>query len=67
MTSYTPYKDVLYRLDGYVISDVEEAAYPEFELFHKEQILFHTIGEAEAKISELVAEKSDGRYCFFYS
>lgn len=65
MTSYIPYKDVLYRLDGYVISDIEEAAYPEFELFHKEQILFHTIGEAETKISELVAEKSDDRYCFF--
>ena len=37
---YRPYKDVIYRLDGYVISDLEEATYPEFELFHKEEIIY---------------------------
>lgn len=62
---YRPYKDVIYRLDGYVISDLEEATYPEFELFHKEEIIFHTLEDAERKIAELAEEKSEDRYCFF--
>ena len=62
---YRPYKDVIYRLDGYVISDLEEATYPEFELFHKEEIIFHTLEEAERKIAELAEEKTEDRYCFF--
>ena len=62
---YRPYKDVIYRLDGYVISDLEEATYPEFELFHKEEIIFHTLEDAERKIAELVEEKTEDRYCFF--
>ena len=32
---YIPYKDVIYRLDGYVISDLEEASYPEFDVYHQ--------------------------------
>ena len=62
---YRPYKDVIYRLDGYVISDLEEATYPEFGLFHKEEIIFHTLEEAERKIAELAEEKTEDRYCFF--
>ena len=62
---YRPYKDVIYRLDGYVISDLEEATYPEFELFHKEEIIFHTLEDAERKIAELTEEKTEDRYCFF--
>ena len=56
---YRPYKDVIYRLDGYVISDLEEATYPKFGLFHKEEIIFHTLEEAERKIAELAEEKTD--------
>ena len=63
--SYIPYEDVIYRLDGYVISDPEEASYPEFDVYHQEEFLFHTLEEAEAKIAELVAENSEDRYCFF--
>ena len=63
--SYIPYEDVIYRLDGYMISDPEEASYPEFDLYHQEEFLFHTLEEAEAKIAELVAENSEDRYCFF--
>ena len=63
--SYIPYEDVIYRLDGYMISDPEEASYPEFDLYHQEEFLFHTLEEAEAKITELVAENSEDRYCFF--
>jgi hypothetical protein len=63
--SYIPYNDVIYRLDGYVISDIDEATYPEFDLFHKESIIFHTLEEAEKKIAELVNENSEDRYCFF--
>ena len=63
--SYIPYEDVIYRLDGYMISDPEEASYPEFDLYHQEEFLFHTLEEAEAKIAELAAENSEDRYCFF--
>ena len=52
---YIPYEDVIYRLDGYVISDLEEASYPEFDVYHQEEFLFHTLEEAEAKIAELAA------------
>lgn len=62
---YTPYEDVIYRMDGYVISDLEEASYPEFNVYHQEEFLFHTLEEAEAKIAELAAENSEDRYCFF--
>ena len=63
--SYIPYEDVIYRLDGYVISDLEEASYPVFDVYHQEEFLFHTLEEAEAKIAELAAENSEDRYCFF--
>ena len=62
---YIPYEDVIYRMDGYVISDLEEASYPEFNVYHQEEFLFHTLEEAEAKIAELAAENSEDRYCFF--
>lgn len=28
---YIPYEDVVYRLDGYVIDDIDEAFYPMFD------------------------------------
>ena len=61
---YIPYEDVIYRLDGYVISDLEEASYPEFDVYHQEEFLFHTLEEAERKVAELAAENSEDRYCF---
>ena len=62
---YIPYEDVIYRLDGYVIYDIEEASYPVFDVYHNEEIMFHTLEEAERKIEELANEKSENRYCFF--
>ena len=62
---YVPYEDVIYRLDGYVISDLEEASYPVFDVFHKEEILFRTLEEAERKVEELAKENLEDRYCFF--
>ena len=64
---YIPYEDVIYRLDGYVISDLEEASYPEFDVYHQEEFLFHTLEEAERKVAELAAENSEDRYCFLIS
>jgi hypothetical protein len=52
-------------LDGYVISDLEEASYPVFDVFHKEEILFRTLEEAERKVEELAKENLEDRYCFF--
>ena len=62
---YVPYEDVIYRLDGYVIYDIDEASYPVFDVYHNEEIMFHTLEEAERKIEELANEKSENRYCFF--
>lgn len=62
---YIPYEDVIYRLDGYVIYDIEEASYPVFDVYHNEEIMFHTLEEAERKIEKLANEKSENRYCFF--
>ena len=62
---YVPYEDVIYRLDGYVIYDIDEASYPVFDVYHSEEIIFHTLEEAEKKIEELANEKSENRYCFF--
>ena len=62
---YIPYEDVIYRLDGYVIYDIDEASYPVFDVYHNEEIMFHTLEEAERKIEELANEKSENRYCFF--
>ena len=62
---YVPYEDVIYRLDGYVISDLEEASYPVFDVFHKEEILFRTLEETERKVEELAKENLEDRYCFF--
>ena len=62
---YIPYEDVIYRLDGYVIYDIDEASYPVFDVYHSEEIIFHTLEEAEKKIEELANEKSENRYCFF--
>jgi hypothetical protein len=62
---YIPYEDVIYRLDGYVIYDIDEASYPVFDVYHNEEIMFRTLEEAERKIEELANEKSENRYCFF--
>lgn len=62
---YIPYEDVVYRLDGYVIDDIDEASYPVFDVYHQEEILFHSLEEAEKKIEELAKEESKNRYCFF--
>lgn len=63
--TYTPYNDVIYRLRGYVIADIEEAAYPEFEISMREEIFFHTLQDAETKVAELAGSMSEDRYCFF--
>lgn len=55
---YIPYEDVVYRLDGYVIDDIDEASYPVFDVYHQEEILFHSLEEAEKKIEELAKEES---------
>ena len=54
---YIPYEDVVYRLDGYVIDDIDEASYPVFDVYHQEEILFHSLEEAEKKIEELAKEE----------
>ena len=65
MDRYIPYDDVIYRLRGYVIADLEEAVYPEFEGCLQEEVLFHTLQEAEAKVGELAMVRAKDRYCFF--
>ena len=53
MKEYQPYTDVMYVMTGYLVSDVDEERYPHFDIFMNENILFHTLEEAERKIAEL--------------
>lgn len=67
MSEYLPYTDVIYRTTGYIVSDVDDARYPRFDIFMNENVMFHTLAEAEAKISELAinSELKNERVCFF--
>lgn len=54
-------------MTGYLISDLEEERYPKFDIFINENILFHTLEEAESKIAELAMreELKEERACFY--
>lgn len=67
MNEYQAYTDVIYRTTGYIVSDVDEARYPRFDIFMNENIIFHSLAEAEARISELAmsSEFKNERVCFF--
>ena len=67
MKEYRPYTDVMYLMTGYLVSDVDEERYPHFDIFMNENILFHTLEEAERKIGELARDEElkDERACFF--
>ena len=67
MKEYQPYTDVMYLMTGYLVSDVDEERYPHFDIFMNENILFHTLEEAERKITELAQDEElmDERACFF--
>ena len=67
MREYQPYTDVMYLMTGYLICDTDEPRYPQFDVFINENILFHTLDEAEKKIAELAQDEEliDERACFF--
>lgn len=67
MKEYQRYTDVMYLMTGYLISDLEEERYPKFDIFINENILFHTLEEAEIKIAELAMreELKEERACFY--
>ena len=67
MKEYQQYTDVMYLMTGYLVSDVDEERYPHFDIFMNENILFHTLEEAERKITELAQDEvlKDERACFF--
>jgi hypothetical protein len=67
MKEYQPYTDVMYLMTGYLVSDVDEERYPHFDIFMNENILFHTLEEADRKIAELARDEElkDERACFF--
>ena len=67
MKEYQSYTDVMYLMTGYLISDTDEPRYPQFDVFINENILFHTLEEAEKKIAELAQDEEliDERACFF--
>lgn len=57
----------MYLMTGYLISDLDEERYPKFDIFINENILFHTLEEAESKIAELAMQEQlkEERACFF--
>ena len=67
MKEYHPHTDVMYLMTGYLVSDVDEERYPQFDIFMNENILFRTLEEAERKITELAQDEElkDERACFF--
>ena len=67
MKEYQRYTDVMYLMTGYLISDLDEERYPKFDIFINENILFHTLEEAESKIAELAMreELKEERACFY--
>ena len=67
MKEYQRYTDVMYLMTGYLISDLEDERYPKFDIFINENILFHTLDEAESKIAELAMQEElmEERACFF--
>ncbi|MBO5108096.1 MAG: hypothetical protein J6B97_06655 [Bacteroidales bacterium] len=67
MREYQIYTDVMYLMTGYLICDTDEPRYPQFDVFINENILFHTLEEAERKIAELAQDEEliDERACFF--
>ena len=67
MEEYKAYTDVMYLMTGYLISDSDEHRYSQLDVFISENILFHTLEEAERKIAELAHEEElmNERACFF--
>lgn len=67
MKEFQPYTDVMYMMTGYLVSDVDGERYPHFDIFMNENILFHTLEEADRKIAELARDEElkDERACFF--
>ncbi|MEE0235272.1 MAG: hypothetical protein UD961_03825 [Bacteroidales bacterium] len=67
MKEYKPYTDVMYLMRGYLISDIYEPRFPQFDIFVNENILFKTLEEAERKIEELAQDEElkKERACFF--
>ena len=59
MKEYQPYTDVMYLMTGYLISDLDEERYPKFDIFINENILFHTLEEAESKILEKIGKQEN--------
>ena len=63
-SEYLPYKDVVFRLRGYVADfDRESSLYPQLTL--SEEIIFHTLASAESEMRKLIRNTPEGRYCFF--
>ena len=52
---YTPYTDVVYRLNGYSVRHPEDESYPKFHTFQTAGSIHRTFEEAKARIDEIVA------------
>ena len=67
LVNYVRYDDVIYRLLGYLVSDIDDAQYPRFDIFLNEEILFRSLSEAEAKIHELASlDEHIGTRAYFF-
>lgn len=67
LVNYVRYNDVVYRLLGYLVSDIDDARYPRFDIFLNEEILFRSLSEAEAKIHELASlDEHIGARAYFF-
>lgn len=65
---YEPYTDVVYRLIGYTVSNLEDKSYPRFNVHMTELSLHRTFEEAKAKMLAVIDEDENylRKYHSFY-
>lgn len=65
---YEPYKDVMYRLTGYIVGNAAMKSYPCFNIYRTEESIHRTYKDASAKMLNLIenAGTSCRKYHSFY-
>ena len=60
--TYTPYKEVVYRLTGYMISEGRNATYPTFKIHDAETSIHASLESAQKRMHSITEQKDDESY-----
>lgn len=52
--TYTPYKEVVYRLTGYMISEGRNATYPTFKIHDSETSIHASLESAQKRMNSII-------------